>query len=181
MKILLVYGTTEGHTRRVAAFIADRLSGRGHEVTLAQAAAPGAGPDTGRCDAVLIAASVHLGRYQRAVIDFVRQHRTAIDARPNALVSVSLSAAGHADDDVQGLSRCVARFTADTGWAPRRVVHVAGALRYTAYDLLTRWVMRTIAWRKGAPTDTRRDHELTDWDALARFADAFAQAADARD
>jgi predicted CoA-binding protein len=29
--------------------------------------------------------------------------------------------------------------------------------------------MKDIAWRKGQSTDTSRDHELTDWAALARF------------
>jgi menaquinone-dependent protoporphyrinogen IX oxidase len=33
--------------------------------------------------------------------------------------------------------------------------------------------MKYIAYRKGAPTDTQRDHELTDWDDLAGFADIF--------
>ena len=33
--------------------------------------------------------------------------------------------------------------------------------------------MKYIASRKGAPTDVRRDHELTDWDDLARFVDEF--------
>jgi len=39
-------------------------------------------------------------------------------------------------------------------------------------------VMKYIAWRKGAPTDTHRDYELTDWDDVARFADTFASAED---
>ena len=30
--------------------------------------------------------------------------------------------------------------------------------------------MRLIAWREGAPTDTRRDYEFTDWAAVRRFA-----------
>jgi menaquinone-dependent protoporphyrinogen oxidase len=29
--------------------------------------------------------------------------------------------------------------------------------------------MRRIARKEGAPTDTSRDHELTDWPALDRF------------
>lgn len=33
--------------------------------------------------------------------------------------------------------------------------------------------MTYIAWRKGQPTDTSRDHELTDWAALARFVDTI--------
>ena len=61
------------------------------------------------------------------------------------------------------------------GWAPHAVHHVAGAFRYTAYDFLKRWAMKYIAYRKGAPTDTSRDYELTDWDDLTSFADSFVK------
>ncbi len=176
MKILLVYGTTEGHTRKVASFVADRLSGRGHAVVLADANEVPASLDVGRFDAVLIAASVHVGPSQASVTHFVAQHRAAIEARPNAFVSVSLAAASDEPDDVQGLRQCVQGFIADTGWTPRQIHHAAGAFRYTAYDFFKRWALRYIAYRKGAPTDTRRDHEMTDWDELARFADSFAAA-----
>jgi menaquinone-dependent protoporphyrinogen oxidase len=176
MKILLVYGTTEGHTRKIAAFIADRLSGGGHTVAMADASDVPHPLDIGGFDAILIAASVHVGRYQSSVVRFVNEHRAAIEARPNAFLSVSLAAAGDERQDVQGLKACVARFQSQTGWTPHQVEHVAGAFRYTAYGFFKRWVMKTIAYRKGAPTDTGRDHELTDWEHLARFVDAFVGA-----
>jgi menaquinone-dependent protoporphyrinogen oxidase len=40
--------------------------------------------------------------------------------------------------------------------------------------VLTRLVMRYIAKRAGGPTDTSRDYDFTDWNALARFAGEFA-------
>ena len=52
---------------------------------------------------------------------------------------------------------------------------VAGAFRYTSYDFLKRWAMKYIAYRKGGPTDTSHDYELTDWDDLTRFVDSFVE------
>jgi menaquinone-dependent protoporphyrinogen oxidase len=89
-------------------------------------------------------------------------------------MSVSLAAAGDSEEDKRGLAECLERFLATTGVRPVVVEHVAGAFRYTEYDFLKRWAMKYIAWRKGQPTDTGRDYEYTDWDALARFAEAFA-------
>jgi menaquinone-dependent protoporphyrinogen oxidase len=89
----------------------------------------------------------------------------------SAFVSVSLSAAGRDEDDIQGLAACVAEFQRSTGWTPQCVHHVAGAFRYTQYDFFKRWAMKYIAWRKGAPTDASQDYELTDWDDLGQFAD----------
>ena len=176
MQILVVYGTTEGQTEKIASFICERLSRQGHRVTNINACRVRTLLDPGRFDAVLIAASVHLGRYQAAVIEFVRRHRAAISERTNAFLSVSLSAAGHEPDDIGGLEKCVANFEQASGWRPQLVHHAAGAFRYSAYGFLTRYVMKYKAYRRGAPTDTHNDYELTDWDDVARFAGTFASA-----
>lgn len=173
MNLLLVYGTTEGHTQKLARFVADHLVHLGHQTEVVNAIGDTAATDPREFDAVIIAASVHAGRYQTAIIQFVRKHLAVITARPNAFLSVSLAAASDDEDDVQGLQQCVTDFTQQTGWTPQRTHHVAGAFRYTSYDFLKRWAMKYIAYRKGGPTDTSRDHELTDWADLARFVDMF--------
>ena len=177
MRVLIVFGTTEGQTEKIAAFVADRLLAQGHDAVLVKAGVDAVSPDPKEFDAVLVAASLHAGRYQPAVIDFVRQHRAAIGARRNALLSVSLAAAGHDAEDRTGLEKCVVAFMGEGGWRPDRIHHAAGAFRYTEYDFFKRWAMKYIAYRKGAPTDTSRDYELTDWEDLARFADSFLSSA----
>lgn len=175
MKLLLVYGTSEGQTEKISQFVADHLAQPGHRVLAVNAVEPTPAADPRDFDAVIIAASVHQGRDQSAIILYVREHLAAIDARPNAFLSVSLAAAGHEKEDVEGLKKCVADFTHETGWTPHCIHHVAGAFRYTAYDFLKRWAMKYIAYRKGGPTDTSRDYELTDWDELTRFVDSFVK------
>ena len=38
----------------------------------------------------------------------------------------------------------------------------------------SRMLLKVISRRSGRPTDTSRDHELTNWDQVTRFADEFA-------
>jgi menaquinone-dependent protoporphyrinogen oxidase len=175
MKLLLVYGTSEGQTQKISGFVADCLAQKSHRTLVANAVESPPTADPRNFDAVIIAASVHAGRYQAAIIHYVREHLAAIGARPNAFLSVSLAAAGDDEEDVEGLEKCVANFTHETGWTPNCIHHVAGAFRYTAYDFLKRWAMKYIAYRKGGPTDTTRDYELTDWDDLTRFVDSFVR------
>jgi len=174
MKCLIVYGTTEGQTRKIGNFLRDRLAENDHEVTVVDALEPPAGLDPRGFDRVLVAASVHIGKYQAAVEDWVRRQADVLSRKRAVFVSVSLAAAGTDEDDVQGLAHCVREFTRRTGWTPAVVHHVAGAFRYTEYDFFKRWALKYIAWRKGGPTDTSRDYELTDWDGLTRFARDFA-------
>jgi menaquinone-dependent protoporphyrinogen oxidase len=60
------------------------------------------------------------------------------------------------------------------GWAPERTASFAGAIAYTKYNPLVRWVMRRIARKAGGSTDTTRDHEYTDWERVDAFADEIA-------
>ena len=53
---------------------------------------------------------------------------------------------------------------------------VAGRVAYTQYSLPTRLVMQYVSRRTGRPTDTSRDWEFTDWEAVTRIAQEFAAA-----
>jgi menaquinone-dependent protoporphyrinogen oxidase len=68
----------------------------------------------------------------------------------------------------------VETFARDTGWYPEKVGLFAGALLYTKYSLLLRWVMRWIARSRGSrDLDTGRDYVYTDVAAVQRFAEEF--------
>lgn len=68
----------------------------------------------------------------------------------------------------------IGKFIRETAWSPTHVHPVAGALLYRQYGAIVGLVMRVIAKLAGATTDTSRDHEYTDWQALDRFADELA-------
>lgn len=174
MHILIVFGTTEGHTAEIAQFAAERLREADHQVTVEAAAADGAGIRTNAYDAVILAASLHVGRYQAPLVEFARAQHEALAARPNAFISVSLSAAGENPGDWEGLEQCIARFEHETGWTPAAIHHAAGAIRYSHYDFFKRLAIKHIAARRGQKTVTSRDYDLTDYDALKAFVLGFA-------
>ena len=70
--------------------------------------------------------------------------------------------------DVQKMIDAVSK---ETGWYPSKIHAAAGALSYTKYNFVIRFVMKRIAKAQGASTDTSRDHELTDWEALDHIVD----------
>ena len=90
-RLLIVYGTGEGHTRRVAERIAAIARDHAHIAYVHDAALHPAIDVV--CDAVIVAASVHQARHQPAVAHFARQHRDALRELPTAFFSVSLTAA----------------------------------------------------------------------------------------
>lgn len=174
MSILIFYGTSEGQTRKVSEFVCDIFAARGHDVSLLDAANTAAGDvKLNQFDAAIIAASLHLGRYQTTVEDFVRARAHTLNGIRTMFLSVSLSAASKDADDLKGMRECASKFLEASNWTPSEIHHVAGAFRFTKYDFFKRWAMRLIAYQKGVSIDVSRDLELTDWKALAGLAEAF--------
>ena len=173
MNILVVYGTTEGQTRKIASFIADRLRGRGETVTLIDSTDVPKDLDVHGFDAVVAAGSVHNGRHQASLFQFARDRRSVLQVMPTAFVSVSLSMASDDKEDRLDATACADRFLAAAEWKPTVTHLVAGAIRYTQYDFFKSWILKMIASTKGASTDTSQDHEFTDWKDLEAFVDAF--------
>jgi phytoene dehydrogenase-like protein len=68
MRVLVLFGTSEGHTHKIARFLSDRFSGQGHQVTMADARDLPVDLDPVSHDLVIIAARVHAGSYPRAVL-----------------------------------------------------------------------------------------------------------------
>jgi len=146
--------------------------------------------DLTRYAAAIVAASVHVGKHEREMVEFVKAHRAELERIPSAFLSVSLSEAGAEDTSAAperrrnaaaDVRRMIDEFLRETGWSPTRVHPVAGALLYRQYGAIVRLVMRFIAKQAGATTDTSRDHEYTDWQALDRFADELALLVDKGD
>ena len=170
--VLILYGTTEGHTRSVAEALGRTLQLGGLEVDIVEAAK--GDPDPLAYGAVIVAASIHAGGYQSAVVRWILRHARDLAARPNAFVSVCLAILQASDPKVMDeLKSIVKSFSDKTGWQPDRIKFVAGALPYTRYNFVKRWIMKRIVAKAGGDTDTSKDFMYTDWDDLRRFADDF--------
>ncbi|MCP4317687.1 MAG: protoporphyrinogen oxidase [Hyphomicrobiales bacterium] len=173
MKVLVVFGTTEGQTRKIAEHIAKRVGEHGPNAQLFDCTSLPAEMDIDTYDAVVVAGSVHQHRHQTSVVHFVRKHLEGLQAKPTAFISVSLASV--IEGDQKEARDYVDQFLAETGWRPTETFLVAGALLYTQYDFFKRQIMKLIVWRGGGPTDAGRDYEFTDWDALSEFVDSFVE------
>jgi menaquinone-dependent protoporphyrinogen oxidase len=172
-RILVLYGTTEGQTAKIASAVARTMRAQGDDVEVI--AADAGAPDPAGFSGVLVAASVHAGRYQRPVERWVRTHASQLAGLPTAFVSVSLGVLQQEPKVQQEVAAIVGRFLVATGWTPAMVKSVAGALVYTKYNWLERRVMRRIAKEAGGDTDTSKDYEYTDWRQVEELARTFSR------
>ena len=161
MKLMIVYGSTEGQTRKICEFLKDESEKAGHTPAIFDAMVTP--PDPAEFDAVLVAASLHGGGYQVTVKDYVQDYHKTLNQMNSGFLSVSLTAATDESESWKELEQHTEDFLLETGWKPKFIEQIAGALRYTQYDFFKRFIMRMITKRAGGDTDTTRDHEYTDW------------------
>lgn len=173
---VVLYAAREGQTRRIAHHIEARVNDHGHPARIRSIHDIREPFDLDRYAGAILAASVHLGRHEPEMVEFVKRHRDKLEELPTAFLSVSLSEAGVEDPlrtedereeaaaDVRG---AIDKFLAQTGWRPTRIKAVAGALLLTKYNIIRRFVMKRIAKK----ADTSHDYEFTDWKAVDHFVD----------
>jgi menaquinone-dependent protoporphyrinogen oxidase len=167
--IYIPYGTTEGQTARIAEFIAEVVRAHGHDAKAVDIKDAGDAIPDGY-DAIMVGASVHMGKHEDYVRDFVRKNRATLEGLPSSLFSVSMAAHG----DIGNAEGYVGRFEDETGWRPVQVGLFSGALLYTHYGFIKRLIMKKIANNNGSPdTDTSHDYVYTEWDGVKRFAEDF--------
>jgi len=176
MRVLIVYGTTEGHTRALSHFAASALEAAGRPTAVEPAGSEAAYPDPNPYDAVILAGSLHVGRYQAPLAAYARAWHEVLNAKPSAFISVSLCAAGINPHDWESAEDCFVRFQHETLWTPKAVHQAAGAIRYSQYDFFKRLALQFIASQRGEAVPTARHHDLTDYAALSSFVVDFAGA-----
>lgn len=167
-KVLILYASTHGQTEKIVSKLAVTLGLCDLQVAIRDVHA-GREERPDAYDAIVVAASVHAGHHQREIVNWVHHNIDELAHRPNAFISVSLSSADADEEARANAIKYIEDFIRDTRWRPDRSEPVAGALLYREYNPFTRTLVKLIARSTGHETDTSRDYEFTDWEAIARL------------
>ena len=169
MDTLLVYGTVEGHTQKIAKFVANQLEDQGHAVTLHDSARKMAGLWVPSYDAVIFAGSVHQRKHQDSLTNFIVAQREHLLDKPSLLISVSLSIAfeGGQEEAQSYVDQLVSR----CGFEPGKTLLVGGALQFAKYDYFMNQIVEHVVLAEHELVS--EDREYTDWEQLAADVDDF--------
>ncbi len=174
---LILWSSTEGQTRRIVQSIEQELRKGRHKLETVNVDAPPRSWIFSKADALLVAASIHRGRYTEGLRKILKQQSGRVAALPSVFVSVSLSAARpETRSEADGY---IAALLEETGFKPSRTISLAGALRYPEYSFFKRRMMKSIAGKGGLPTDTSQVHEFTDWERVRAIAGELVELAGA--
>ncbi|HDR1866294.1 TPA: menaquinone-dependent protoporphyrinogen IX dehydrogenase [Pasteurella multocida] len=166
MKTLILYSSCDGQTKKIAEFIASKLSGDVQTQPLTEKT------DITKADRIVIGASIRYGHFDKVLDKFVKKQTALLSQKPNAFFAVNLTAR-KAGKDTPETNVYVRKFLQRIDWQPHLAAVFAGALYYPRYSFFDRTMIRLIMKITGGETDTSKEIEYTDWQKVESFTEQF--------
>lgn len=173
-KVLIVYATKHGQTKKIANFIANEMKTLGHSVQVSHCDSRREFLPIRAYDMVIVGGPVYAHGFPHNLLRWTKTHADGLKLKPTSFFSVCLGILQKDAKVQQEEKRLVEEFFVKSGWYPDHWTIFAGALPFTQYNWFVRSVMKRISATAGGDTDTRRDFEYTDWDLVRNFADQSA-------
>jgi len=166
-KIIILYASTDGHTRKICNRLQQVIEQLGHQVTLVPIDNE-AQVDLQAFDKIVIGASIRYGKHSQKITDFINRNKQLLDSKPNAFFSVNIVARkpGKNQPDTNPYLR---KFLKKITWRPKEIAVFAGKLDYPKYSFFDRTMIRLIMFITKGPTDPKAVIEFTDWQQVESF------------
>jgi menaquinone-dependent protoporphyrinogen oxidase len=172
-RILIVYSTTDGHTREICNRLRAVIEQQAHQVTLVPVA-DALDADLEPCDKIVVGASIRYGKHRPEVVEFIERNAQLLNRKTSAFFSVSV-VARKPDKNQSHTNPYVRKLLRKIAWRPREVAVFAGKIDYPRYSVLDRMIIRGIMWLTGGPTDPKAVVEFTDWRQVEAFGGVIAR------
>lgn len=166
-RILIIYSTTDGQTRKICQRLQQVIEQQAHQVTVVpiQDVAP---IDLNAFDKIVLGASVRYGKHSPLIVEFIKKNRQILESKPNAFFSVNVVARKPEKCRPES-NPYLQKFLKRISWKPRELAVIAGRLDYPSYGFLDRSMIRLIMWMTKGPTDPKTVVEYTDWKQVEDF------------
>ncbi|NBI12212.1 menaquinone-dependent protoporphyrinogen IX dehydrogenase [[Haemophilus] felis] len=164
MKILILYSSREGQTKKISEFMANHFGSNVKvsplDLTL----------DISDFDMLIIGASIRYGHFNSLLYQFVEKNAVLLNKKKTAFFGVNLTARKEGKDDPE-TNVYVRKFLQRVEWNPNFKAVFAGALFYPRYKIWDRLAIKLIMKITGGETDTSKEIEYTDWNKVKKFVD----------
>ena len=171
--ILILYSTTDGHTKKICERLQDNLEQQAHEVTLVSLS-DNPQLDLSLFDKIVIGASIRYGKHRPIVVEYINRNAQLLASKPGAFFSVNVTAR-KPDKNTPETNPYMPKFLKQINWQPNKLAVFAGKIDYPRYTTFDRMMIRFIMWITKGPTDPKSVIEFTDWQAVDKFGDVISK------
>lgn len=168
-KILIIYSTTDGHTREICKRLSKVIETQDNqnEVILISIN-HGQDIELDNFDKIVVGASIRYGKHRPQVHEFANKYEKLLDSKPNAFFSVNV-VARKPEKNQPDTNPYLIKFLKQVPWRPKELAVFAGKIDYPSYTFWDRLMIRLIMWITKGPTDPKTIIEFTDWNKVEAF------------
>ena len=167
MNLLIIYSSTDGHTKIICEKIRNNLkhSSNVELVSLDHAL----NLDLSKFNKIVIGASIRYGRHSNDLYKFIKFNKDVLEQKDTAFFSVNVVARKIEKSNPE-TNPYIKKFLKISKWKPKKIGVFAGKVDYPKYNFLDKYIIKFIMFITKGPTDTSQTYEFTDWSKVDNFA-----------
>ena len=172
-KIIIIYSTTDGHTREICAYLMQVIEEHDNQVTLFSINDINA-IDLKSFDKIVIGASIRYGKHNKKVYQFIKKHSQVLEEKSSAFFSVNV-VARKPEKNQPDTNPYLKKFLTQIPWKPKNLAVFAGKIDYQKYSFWDRSMIRFIMWMTNGPTDPKAKIDFTNWNQVKEFGQTISK------
>ncbi len=166
MNSLIIYSTTDGHTKKICEFIkSNSLYKNTCEIVSLDTALK---IKLETYDRIIIGASIRYGKHNSKLYDLVKINKDLLSSKKSAFFSVNVVARKKEKNSPE-TNPYIKKFLKKSRWQPSKIGVFAGKIDYPNLNFFNRRIIQLIMLITNGPTDLKKSYELTDWSSVKDF------------
>ena len=165
-KFLIIYSTTDGHTKTICERIKKFISNDNLVELLSLEDAKKV--DLSIFEKIIIGASIRYGKHSKELYKFINLNKNILDKKKCAFFSVNV-VARKLEKNTAETNPYINKFLKISKWKPNKIGVFAGKVDYPNYNFFDKYIIKLIMFITKGPTDTSRSYEFTDWSKVDDF------------
>ena len=169
---LIIYSSTDGHTKTICKRIIDFLKDEGvvRLVSLNEAK----DLNLSEFNRIIIGASIRYGKHSKELYKFIELNKNILNEKENVFFSVNV-VARKPEKNTPDNNPYIIKFLKISKWRPKKIGVFAGKVDYPNYNFFDKYIIKLIMFITGGPTDTSKSYDFTDWSKVEGFAKEINQ------
>jgi menaquinone-dependent protoporphyrinogen oxidase len=172
-KIIIIYSTTDGHTREICEHLQRVIEKRTNQVVLVSINDE-TEIDLNSFDKIVIGASIRYGKHRPRVYKFINKNLPILKSKPNAFFTVNV-VARKPEKNHPETNPYLLKFLRQIPWKPKKLAVFAGKINYQKYKFSDRMMIRLIMWITKGPTHPNTNINFTDWSQVEDFGELISE------
>ena len=165
-KFLIIYSTTDGHTKKICQRIKNFLTDENLVELLSLENSKKV--NLSDFEKIIIGASIRYGKHSKELYKFINLNKNILDQKKCAFFSVNV-VARKPEKNTAETNPYISQFLKISKWEPNKIGVFAGKVDYPNYSFLDKYIIKFIMFITNGPTDTSQSYEFTDWSKVDDF------------